>query len=246
MEIPGYFSYGDSSVIPEQVQFQALPIQVNKQKRIPSRGKPLAFSVDTHQLAVKRKKPRGLEIWNCKTGRCERIFYAHTSKILYAEFSKDGDSFLSSSLDCTIRIWSIASSSLIHRIDLFSFFAQEVHFSRDEGYLIGVVQKSIDGDKRLAIINFEKHKIFLRKGRFKEVAFSKDCMHIRGISREDEVTRAVHNSFEWQFALNACSALSELEEAKREGATSLPLLILLAFIAEEARLQVFDRAQVQS
>lgn len=67
----------------------------------------VAFSPDGKLLAM--TTGRAVHVWNASTGDQIRILEGHTESITGAVFFPDGNSLASSSLDGTVRIWSLKS-----------------------------------------------------------------------------------------------------------------------------------------
>ena len=55
-----------------------------------------------------------LQAWDTRTGKCVRTFSGHSGEISATQFSFDGDTIVSGSIDRTVRLWDVGSGSCVH------------------------------------------------------------------------------------------------------------------------------------
>lgn len=76
----------------------------------------VAVSLDRKTLAVGAENE--VQLWDLAGGKLVRALQGHTAAVTGLRFGTDGTSVFSSSLDKTVRVWSLADGALIGRLDV--------------------------------------------------------------------------------------------------------------------------------
>lgn len=159
------------------------------------------WSLETHTLLHKV----------CHLDRMESDLTA----ISAAHFSPDGKTFLTASLDSTVRIWSVASGSQLRLFQVGNDYVRSARFSPDGRYIIATsnggiaVILSVESGKRLT--DFRQHK-----GRVFAGAFSPDGTRVVTAS-DDNTVRVWDPMTGHQFAVLWHSGFVYTAEYSKDG-----------------------------
>src|SRR6185436_18880051 len=92
-----------------------------------------------------------VHLWDFETGREIRQFNGHADILTQLEFSPDGKTLATASVDGTARLWEVQSGQELRRLTGHTAAVNNVAFSPDGKYVVTV---SADGTARLWNVDY--------------------------------------------------------------------------------------------